>query len=397
MPALVDVIIPVYNGEKYLVDAVRSIQEQTVRDIRVIVVDDGSTDATPQILEGLARSDARISILTKPNSGIVDALNLALSDCSADFIARHDADDLAYPDRFETQLDYLNRRPDCVALSGVVRHIDARGEAIGSFGRLPPPEWADASFVPSIEPYLIHPFLMMRRSAAVAAGGYRHVLHSEDTDLYWRLRERGKLHNLEQVLGDYRLHDESISGGSLKNGRVMAISSQLSAISARRRAAGAPDLKFDRRQNQDLKDRSDSLEKLYDYAQADLDLEEKAHLRAALSAKMLELAGYRPYEVALSDCSFMRSAAVEKLGALSAKNRAFLVRRYSGTVARLAYKGRWSEARALLWPEILPATLYRLAMRIIFPPSLRASVKKAGGQRLDRLKNQVKSLVRQSA
>ena len=148
MPALVDVIIPVFNGSAYLEDALGSIQRQTVADIRLIVVDDGSWDATPQILGRIAASDPRVLVLTTPNQGIVGALNLALAQCSADYVARHDADDLAYPDRFSAQLSYFEDHPGCVALSGTVRHIDERGEPVGSFGRVPRPENADPRYVP---------------------------------------------------------------------------------------------------------------------------------------------------------------------------------------------------------------------------------------------------------
>src|ERR1700742_1126690 len=125
--ALVDVLIPVYNGVRYVRSALESIQAQTVSDIRIHVVDDGSTDGTAEVLAEMAAQDPRLRIHTKANGGIVDALNTGLAFCTAEFVARHDADDIAYPDRLERQIAYLRQHPDCVALSGAARHVDQDG------------------------------------------------------------------------------------------------------------------------------------------------------------------------------------------------------------------------------------------------------------------------------
>ena len=184
-PAITDVLIPAYNGAETIADSVRSIQQQTIAEIRIIVVDDGSTDMTPEIVATLATSDPRIKLIRKPsNSGIVDTLNLGLAQCTALYVARHDADDLAYPDRFAVQLAYLSSHPDCLAVGAAARRVDARGTPLGDYARMPPPELADPTWVPSREPYLMHPFLMVRREALMKVGGYRHAFHSEDTDLY---------------------------------------------------------------------------------------------------------------------------------------------------------------------------------------------------------------------
>jgi len=242
----IDVLIPVFNGERTVRDSVTSILDQTLKDIVVHVVNDGSTDGTEDILKSMAAKDRRLRMYSKLNGGIVDALNFGLIHCTAPLIARHDADDIAYPDRLQVQRDYLMSHPDCAAVGASVHHIDADGHLTGTSVELPPPEGADPFWVPSKEPYLVHPFLMMRQEALLAAGGYRYVHHAEDTDLYWRLSQYGRLHNLPDFLGQYRLHDESISGRSIKNGRIMSISSQLAAVSEKRRRSGKPDLTFDK-------------------------------------------------------------------------------------------------------------------------------------------------------
>src|SRR5689334_14700000 len=92
--ARIDVLIPAYNAETTIESALASIQTQTIQDIRIIVVNDGSTDRTGEILEKLKSKDPRIEVITTVNGGIVDALNHGLQACSADYIARHDADDI---------------------------------------------------------------------------------------------------------------------------------------------------------------------------------------------------------------------------------------------------------------------------------------------------------------
>ncbi|MBV9251702.1 MAG: glycosyltransferase family 2 protein, partial [Acetobacteraceae bacterium] len=242
----VDVLIPVFNGGSFLRQSIESIQGQSVSRLRIIIVDDGSTDGTPQLLSEIAQHDRRIEVVTRRNSGIVDALNAGLARCRAEFIARHDADDIAYPGRLAEQVAYLHAHSDCVAVSSAARHIDEQGRPTGVTARMWQPGTADPISAPSREPYLLHPFLMMRRSAVETIGGYRHVYHAEDTDLYWRLQEIGRLHNLENVLGDYRMHAPSVSSRSVLNGRIGALSSQLAAIAAMRRRAGRSDLVFPR-------------------------------------------------------------------------------------------------------------------------------------------------------
>lgn len=358
----VDVLIPVYNAAKTVRSAVASITAQTVADIVIHIVDDGSTDATAAILAELAAADDRIRVHTKPNGGIVDALNHGLAFCTASYVARHDADDLAYPHRFAVQLDWLDRHADAVAVGAAVRHIDADGTPTGAVVELVSPELADAFQVPSQEPYIIHPFLMVRRAAVVAVGGYRHVHHAEDTDLYWRLSEHGRLCNLPDVLGEYRLHDESISSASVTNGRIAAVNSQLAALSFRRRRRAARDLNFAKDSLGDLRGTHD-LAELLALAGAGLDPDERAYLAEASAAKLLELAGYRPFEIETSDCRLIGRIARRGMGHLSPANRALQSRRLSGTAARLAAAGRLGDALQLLPAHLLPGFAARWVMR----------------------------------
>ena len=360
----IDVLIPAYNAATTIESALASIQAQTVRNIRIHVVNDGSTDDTGEILARLAKDDPRIQVHTRANGGVVEALNAGLSQCTFEFVARHDTDDLAYPDRFERQLAYLDTHPDCVALGGSVRHIDAEGRPTGSIGLAMPPEEANAYSVPCREPYIIHPFLIVRRAAIMGVGGYRYVFHAEDSDLYWRLQEVGRLHNLQDFLGDYRLHDQSISGKSLQNGRIMAICSQLAGLSARRRREGRPDLVLEKALLGQLQTAPD----LADMVAIAGELLERGELTAfeeMVAGKLMELCGYRPYEPTVADCHFVRRVAERGFSHLPAPQRALLIRQLSGSAARLLYNGYPREALELLPCRYYPQAVARFCVRAV--------------------------------
>lgn len=359
---LVDVLVPVFNGSDTIEAAIKSIQTQTVDNIRILAIDDGSTDKTPSLLAHLAASDPRLQILHQHHGGIVSALNIGLAHCRAEFVARHDADDISYPQRFEYQLDYLGQQPECVAVAGAARQIDERGRFSGIITQLPSPDLADARWVPAKEPYLMHPFLMARLSALRAVGGYRYVFHSEDSDLYWRLQALGRLHNMKEVLGEYRMHNASISGSSISNGRTMALSSQLAALSALRRTAGKTDLTFCKEAFSQYHG-SVSLEEIFKIGCHGLTRSEIEHLEIAIAAKLLELADYRPYELELSDCRFIRVAFTKKMRTLPPQNQKELTCMTLQAARRLRRKGFVKEAFNILPPSLYPLAAAQLVKR----------------------------------
>lgn len=377
--AIVDVIIPVYNGASTVESAVASIQAQTVRDIRIIIINDGSTDATRSIVERVAAADGRILLINKANGGIVDALNAGLEACAAEFVARHDADDLALPDRFERQLTWFHSHPDCSAVSGAVIHIDEAGHKLGPQQLPDDPNNDDALLYPQREPYLIHPFLMMRRSAAAAVGGYRHVYHAEDTDLYWRLQERGKLANMPDLLGYYRIHGQSITSMSTLNGRIAAMSSQLCGLSALRRRSGRSDIAFPREAVAEYKV-AESLDRIVALGARGLDPDEAVRLAASTAAKMLELSAYRPYELDEADCAFIGASLALVLRTMTAGNRALSARRITGTAARLAAQGHLAAALKLCPRQLYPQFAGRLALRLAAPTSFRYTLRRLVGR-----------------
>ncbi len=207
---LVSVIMPVYNAQKYLVQAVASIVEQTSRDWELICVDDGSSDSSGAILEWFAGQDNRIRVIHQSNMGIVAALNGGCAIARAPLICRMDADDIALPDRLERQSLFMRRQPTCTVVGGAIVEIDAEGDPL-AFSQLPSEHQAILDNLLNRRTGHFHPTVMVRAEALEAVGGYRPKYQwVEDHDLWLRLAQRGQLANLPEPVLCYRQHAESV-------------------------------------------------------------------------------------------------------------------------------------------------------------------------------------------
>ncbi len=376
---VIDVVMTAFNAARFLPDTLVSIQTQTIRNIRIIIVDDGSTDGTSGILAKAADDDPRIQVLTQPNGGIVAATNAGLALSSAPFIARHDADDLSDPDRLERQLRYLEANPDCVAVAAAARHVDEFGRALGTRTLLRAPATADAFMIPAREPYLLHPFLMVRTEALHRVGSYRPLLASEDSDLFWRLVGVGRLHNMDDVLGSYRMHPASISSRSTAHGRQMAFCGQMAAISAQRRAEGRADLVLDQAMCDEVR-QAQTLPALQAIGDRQLDRRERDWLSLAMSVKLIELCFYRPYEPTITDCRFIRDRLRRHGGLMEAVNAQIVRESLVGTAVRLLLKRMVWQAVLLSWPRLVPVVVLRLLFRVGLPHRLRQRIKRLTGR-----------------
>ena len=208
----VSVLMPVYNAERYLDEAVESILAQTFRDFEFVIVDDGSTDRSPQMLDGYAKRDMRVRIVRRPNTGIVGALNDGLAQCKAELVARMDADDVSTPDRLEKQVAYMREHPECVALGARVVGIDPYGQVLFHSEHKLAHYEIDAELLNGVGWALVHPATMLRMHSLQRVGFYRKEWQwVEDLDLFLRLAEIGKLANLPDQLLRYRQHTESIN------------------------------------------------------------------------------------------------------------------------------------------------------------------------------------------
>jgi glycosyltransferase involved in cell wall biosynthesis len=202
--------MPVRNGARWLDEAISSIQDQTLSDFEFIIVDDGSTDDTPRILEAKSKSDPRIRTHRQGRLGLVAALNRGLAEASAPLIARLDADDRACPQRLQRQSRYLDAHPDVGLLSTWADKIDMQGAVIGA---LKPPTQPDvlAQLLNRTNP-LLHSSIMMRKSIVQKVGSYRTAFEgAEDYDLWMRMSEVAQIAVLPECLLQYRVYPASVT------------------------------------------------------------------------------------------------------------------------------------------------------------------------------------------
>jgi glycosyltransferase involved in cell wall biosynthesis len=191
----VSVLLPVRNEQQHLPAALSSLQRQTLTDWELIAVDDGSTDATAEILRRAAEQDARIRVFSQPAHGLVAALNFGLERCTASLVARMDGDDIAHPARLALQLASLQHDPELSLVASRVRHFP-RPQLRG--GMLHYERWQNSLLSHAeiirnlyVESPFAHPSVMFRKQAVMAAGGYRQQGWAEDYDLWLRLAQQG--------------------------------------------------------------------------------------------------------------------------------------------------------------------------------------------------------------
>lgn len=206
---LVSVVLPTYNAASTLTDAVMSILEQQLREIELIIVDDGSTDGTDRVLAGI--DDPRLVILHHPaNLGYVAALGTAIDHATAPIVARMDADDIAHPDRLARQYEILRRRPSVGLVSTAFVSVDPDGRQLRQHGV--PPDHAAAWFRLHFANCLAHPTVMYRRTAYDAVGGYdQRAVPADDHDLWLRMAEVVEIATIPDPLLRYRRSPESMS------------------------------------------------------------------------------------------------------------------------------------------------------------------------------------------
>ncbi len=233
----VSVVLPVRDGATHLEAAVASILNGTFRSLELLMVDDGSRDATPTIMERLARSDRRVRMLTGPRRGLVAALNEGLREARAPLVARMDADDVAAPDRLTRQVAVLDASPGVVLVGSAIQVIGPAG-ARRRLVRYPTAPNAIRAALAHANP-IAHPTVVLRRDAALDAGGYRPAFDgAEDYDLWLRLAELHDLVNLPDALLNYREH----AGQSVWRGLEQRLLAELGAqAAAARRRSGVPD------------------------------------------------------------------------------------------------------------------------------------------------------------
>jgi glycosyltransferase involved in cell wall biosynthesis len=207
----VSVVLNARDAERHIAETLDSLLAQTYSDFELICVDDGSSDSTPQIMHEYAARDPRVRVMVLPKTGISGAINRAIAECSGEYIAHTDADDISLPQRLARQVQYMDDHPECVALGSRVLCTDPDLRPLIVKPDQLTHEDIDAKLLTGVCQALYHPAMMFRAETLRKIGGYDETFAiAPDLDLFLRLAEVGKLANLDEVLLKYRNHFASI-------------------------------------------------------------------------------------------------------------------------------------------------------------------------------------------
>ena len=197
----ISVIMSVYNGEKYLREAIDSILNQTFKDFEFIIINDGSIDKSLEIIQSY--NDDRIKIVNQGNTGLAKALNNGIAISKSDFIARMDADDIAYPERIQKQYEFLLGNPDYIIVGSNAKIIDKAGYFVRD-SNLSTTDEEMKGMLPSTP--FIHPSVMFRKNIFYKAGQYpEYMLKAQDVVLFNSMTKYGKFANIPEHLMQYRI------------------------------------------------------------------------------------------------------------------------------------------------------------------------------------------------
>lgn len=205
----VSVLMAVHNGQRYVREALESIYRQTYQDFEVIIVDDGSTDGTGEILMDM--KDSRTFIhRNAENLGLTKSLNIGLQHCRGDYVARMDADDISHRERLAKQVRLLDENSDCLVVGCWCRWLDAQGQVAGTWE--PKTQTDEIAARLLVGNCIAHGSAVIRRAALVEAGGYDERYRcAQDYELWLRLSESGEVRNIAAHLYDLRDWKEAIS------------------------------------------------------------------------------------------------------------------------------------------------------------------------------------------
>lgn len=207
---LVSVLMPVYNAQEYLGSALQSILEQSFKDFEFLIMDDGSVDESSRILKYYSARDLRIKVIKQKNQGITNSLNSLIKLALGEFIARMDADDIAYPERLEKQIQYLQEHPD-VGVVGCWTQIMMAENRIHLCQCFPDDNNRISEFLDAGHNPFVHPSVMMRRQVLNLVSPPYRFRNSQDFDLWLRLLGRTNFGMVEELLMVHRKHSEQVS------------------------------------------------------------------------------------------------------------------------------------------------------------------------------------------
>lgn len=209
----ISVIMSVYDGQSCLLEAVESILNQTFKDFEFIIIDDGSTDRTPEILKEYARKDERIKIITNPkNIGLTKSLNQAIKEAKGKYIVRMDADDISLPERLEQQIEFMRKNPEAGLLGTTYYEMNLKGEIVGD-KFFPTSNKKLKKVLIKYNPFF-HASVMIRKEILDRIGLYNeNIPKAQDYDLWFRIAKDYKIANLPLPLMKRRYGGEKTLRG----------------------------------------------------------------------------------------------------------------------------------------------------------------------------------------
>ena len=233
---MISVVMSVFNGERFLCEAIESILNQTISDFEFVIIDDGSTDKTVSILDFYQRRDRRVHVYRQENLGLIRSLNRGCGLARGKYIARMDADDIACRGRLARQIEFMEAHPTIGVLGGAVEFIDATGKVL-SLARYPIEDCEIRAALLDSSVFW-HPTTVFRREVFVSVGGYRSIVDAEDYDLWLRIADKFELANLDSVVLKYRIHPYQVSVRKCRQQALSAVAARAAAVSRRN---GNPD------------------------------------------------------------------------------------------------------------------------------------------------------------
>ena len=217
----ISVLLCVCNGAEFLRGCIDSVLGQTWTDFELVVVDDGSTDDTPGILADYCARDSRLRVITKANTGLVNSLNVGLTECLGEWIARIDVDDVCEPDRLKAQLAYVRANPDVGLLGSAFLEIGEDGAPLRVL-KLPAEHDRLVRSLERMQASFPHSTAFFNRRLALSLLGYREAFRrSQDWDMWLRLSSVSRIACLEEPLTRIRRHPGSISLVSVGNAPIV--------------------------------------------------------------------------------------------------------------------------------------------------------------------------------
>ena len=235
----ISVLMSVYNGARWIEEAIESVLQQGFRDFEFVIIDDGSTDESLRCIRQYEERDQRIIVVKKARTGLADSLNIGIRMARGRWIARLDADDVCERERLERQMLVARADPSIVLLGTRSTHIDEFGR-LGKTYKYPTDHQFLVRNLVTGRKFFAHSSALFRKDAALTVGGYRpRIRRAQDRDLWLRVLEFGRIGALPVSLIRYRIHAGQVSND--ESGRRQIVDSRIAMTSYYLRQMRYPD------------------------------------------------------------------------------------------------------------------------------------------------------------